>query len=949
MKNLISITFLCFQLMFFGQESTSSSELINGINFQNELIKNSLVKNLEFSNIGPSVMSGRVSDIEVNPNDPTEFYVAYASGGLWHTINNGTTFNTIFDNANTQNIGDFDVDWNNRTIIVGTGENNSSRSSYSGIGILKSNDNGKNWENIGLSDSHHIGKVKINPNNPDEIIVGVLGHLYSTNEQRGIFKTNNGGKTWEKKLEIDEKTGIIDIDIDPENFNIQYASSWEKERASWNFNGNGSKSGIYKSIDSGENWELISTKESGFPSNSGVGRIGLSVYDKNTVYAVVDNQSRRLKEKEVKKNAIDKAVFEKMSIKDFMKLNDKLLNDFLENNGFPKKYDSNEVKELVSSGEIKPLDLKLFLEDANTVMFDTPIIGAEVYRSDDGGQTWVKKNSYYLDRLYNTYGYYFGRIHVSPTNKNQIYVYGVPIIKSNDGGITYKSVDYQNVHADHHDLWINPKNPDHLINGNDGGINMSYDGGKNWTKLNQPNVGQFYSINVDNEKPYNVYGGLQDNGVWMAPNNSVESARWHQTGHNNWTSIGGGDGMQVQIDKRNSDIIYTGSQFGVYFRLNKKTGKRNYLKPKHDLGESPLRFNWQSPILLSPHNQDIFYMGSNKLHISLNQGDDWSFKSIDLTKGIKSGNVPYGTLSAIDESIFKFGKLVVGSDDGLINLSNDGGNTWALISKDLPQNLWVSRVVFSKHKKNRIYATLNGYRFDDFKPYVFISDNDGKNWKKISDNLPLSSVNVIKEDPFNENVIYLGTDNGAYVSFDMGGLWHPFSNGLNKVAVHDLVIQSQEKDLLLATHGRSIYKTDLSVIYNYLNKIENDKDGIVYKINDINYSNRWGSRSYNWSEYNEPELKFYIFSNIQQTAKLKLINNDGLVILKKELDLQAGFQAISLELNYSKEALRSIQLMKSMKKRTKFEMKKSDNGEYYFKKGNYRLFINNGSESFQIK
>ncbi len=301
MKNLISITFLCFQLFFFAQESTSSSELINGINLQNKLIKNSLVKNLEFSNIGPSVMSGRVSDIEVNPNDPTEFYVAYASGGLWHTINNGTTFNTIFDNANTQNIGDFDVDWNNRTIIVGTGENNSSRSSYSGIGILKSNDNGKNWENIGLSDSHHIGKVKINPNNPDEIIVGVLGHLYSTNEQRGIFKTINGGKTWEKKLEIDEKTGIIDIDIDPENFNIQYASSWEKERASWNFNGNGSKSGIYKSIDSGENWELISTKESGFPSNSGVGRIGLSVYDKNTVYAVVDNQSRRPKEKEVKK------------------------------------------------------------------------------------------------------------------------------------------------------------------------------------------------------------------------------------------------------------------------------------------------------------------------------------------------------------------------------------------------------------------------------------------------------------------------------------------------------------------------------------------------------------------------------------------------------------------------------------------------------------------------
>jgi photosystem II stability/assembly factor-like uncharacterized protein len=478
MKNLMSIAFLCVQFLFFAQDSTPSSELINGINLQNELIQNSIVKNLEFINIGPSVMSGRVTDIEVNPKDSTEFYVAYASGGLWHTINNGTTFNSIFDNANTQNIGDFDIDWNSRVIIVGTGENNSSRSSYSGIGILKSNDNGKNWENIGLTDSHHIGKVKINPNNSNEIIVGALGHLYSTNIQRGIFKTIDGGKTWSQKLEINDKTGIVDIDIDPENFNIQYASSWEKERASWNFGGNGSKSGIYKSIDSGDNWELISTKESGFPSSSGVGRIGISVYDKNIIYAIVDNQSRRPKEKEVKRDGIDKGVFENMSIKEFMALKDKLLNDFLENNGFPKKYDSALVKELVNSGEIKPLDLKLFLEDANTVMFDTPIIGAEVYRSDDGGKTWIKKNSYYLDRLYNTYGYYFGRIHVSPTHKDHVYVYGVPIIKSIDGGVTYKSIDYQNVHADHHDLWINPKNSDHLINGNDGGINRVMMAGK---------------------------------------------------------------------------------------------------------------------------------------------------------------------------------------------------------------------------------------------------------------------------------------------------------------------------------------------------------------------------------------------------------------------------------------------------------------------------------------
>ena len=945
MKNLICIIFLSIHFLFFAQEITSETELIHGINFQNELIQNSIVKNLKFENIGPSVMSGRVTDIEVNPKEPTEFYVAYASGGLWHTVNNGTTFNPIFDNANTQNIGDFDIDWNNRIIVVGTGENNSSRSSYSGIGILRSVDNGKNWENIGLTDSHHIGKVKINPNDPNEIIVGVLGHLYSTNMQRGIFKTIDGGKTWIQTLEIDKYTGIIDLDINPEDFNIQYASSWEKGRESWNFNGNGSKSGIYKSIDSGENWELISTKESGFPSNNGVGRIGISVYDKNIIYAIVDNQSRRTQEnqKVIKDNAINKNIFENMSVSQFMKLNDKSLNDFLDKNGFPKKYDAIKVKDLVSLNEISPLDFKLFLEDANTVMFDTPIIGAEVFRSDDAGKTWLKKNTYYLDRLYNTYGYYFGRIHVSPVNKDHVYVYGVPIIKSTDGGITYKSIDYQNVHADHHELWINPNNPDHLINGNDGGINMSYDGGENWTKLNQPSVGQFYSINVDYEKPYNVYGGLQDNGVWMGSSTSKESLRWHQTGHNNWTSIMGGDGMQVQIDRRDSNIIYTGSQFGVYYRINNNNGKRHYIKPKHDLGESPLRFNWQTPILLSPHNQDIFYLGSNKLHVSLNKGDDWSFNSIDLTKGVKLGNVPYGTLSTIDESIFKFGKLAVGSDDGLIHLSQDGGNSWNRISDDLPQNLWVSRVVFSKHKKNRIYASLNGYRFDDFKPYVFVSDDNGKSWKSLSSKLPTSPVNVIKEDPFNEDVVYLGTDNGAYISFDTGNSWHSFYQGLTKAAVHDLVIQSEEKDLLLGTHGRSIYKTDLSVIYNYIDKIEKDEDGIVYSISDINYSNRWGSKSYNWSEYYEPELKFYVFSNSKQKAKLKLVSSDGLTIMKKDLELIIGFQEISFELSYSDAIIKSIQ------KKTKNEIKKSDNGKHYLRKGNYKLFINKGLELFKIK
>ena len=432
MKYLSSILLLILYTSGFSQVSTSSDDVLKSLKMQNELIKNSLVKNLEFKNIGPSVMSGRVTDIEVNPNNPSEFYVAYASGGLWHTVNNGNTFSPIMDNSNTQNIGDFDVDWNTRLIIVGTGENNSSRSSYAGIGILKSNDNGKTWINIGLNDSHHIGKVVINPNNPNEIIVAALGHLYSKNKERGIFKTLDGGVTWKNTLYIDDDTGIIDLDITPNNFKIQYASSWQKSRQAWDFSGNGEKSGIYKSVDSGSTWKLISTKKSGFPIGTGAGRIGLAVFDSNTIYAVVDNQFRRPKNKmSVDKIELTKNYFESISKEEFLKIDVLKLDRFLKSNNFPKKYNSKKIKRLVKADSIKPSDLKLYLEDANTVMFETPIIGAQVYRSDDGGLNWTLKNSYYLDRLYNTYGYYFGKIHVSPVNKKSYLYLWCPIYKIN--------------------------------------------------------------------------------------------------------------------------------------------------------------------------------------------------------------------------------------------------------------------------------------------------------------------------------------------------------------------------------------------------------------------------------------------------------------------------------------------------------------------------------------
>ena len=497
---------------------------------------------------------------------------------------------------------------------------------------------------------------------------------------------------------------------------------------------------------------------------------------------------------------------------------------------------------------------------------------------------------------------------------------------------------------DHHDLWINPKNPNHLVNGNDGGVNVSYDNGENWIKLNQPSVGQFYAINVDYQDPYNVYGGLQDNGVWMAKNNSKESLRWHSTGHNNWTEIMGGDGMQIQIDKRNPNIIYTGYQFGTYFRIDNNSGQRKYIKPKHDLGEEKLRFNWMTPILLSQHNQDILYLGSNKLHTSLDKGNNWNLKSKDLTLGIKKGNVPYGTITSIDESRFKFGKIVTGSDDGLVHITNDSGNSWKNISKGLPNNLWVSRVTFSKHKESRIYVSLNGYRFDDFQSYIFVSDDEGENWISLSQKLPNSPVNVIKDDPKHENILYAGTDNGAYISMDMGKNWHPFVNGLNKVAVHDLVIQSKMDDLLLGTHGRSIYKTNLQPIYKLLQNDLSSKNEIYFDVEDVSSCSSCGTKRYNWDkEYFERNIQVVVFSDKKQSVEL-VLSQEKSKIIQKDIRLKKGFQYVSLPMSYNENGLKAL-----MRSKSKPDLKKSDNGKYYFTKGKYTLALGDYSESFQIK
>ena len=923
---------------YFGhaqQAASTPSGVLTAIQEKQTLTENSLVKNLPFINIGPSIMSGRVVDLAVNPNNPIEFYVGYASGGVWHTVNNGTTFTPILDNSPTQNVGSLAVDWKTRTIWVGTGEVNSSRSSYAGIGLLRSSDNGLTWEHLGLEDSHHISKILINPSNPKHVVVAVVGHLYSTNNHRGVYKTTDGGISWQQTLFVNNQSGIIEMDAAPDNFNIMFASSWDKDRKAWNFRGSGSGSAIYKSTDAGSSWVKVSTPKSGFPTGEGVGRIGLAVFDSNILYAVHDNQARRpQKSTSTNPNDLSKEQFKTMTRESFLALDDKKLNAYLKNNGFQEKYRADNVKSMVRSGGVAPADLATYLEDANAMLFDTPVIGAQVYKSSDGGVTWSKTHEDFLDGIYYSYGYYFGKIHVDPNNQDGIYIYGVPILKSKDSGKTFTSISAPNVHADHHALWINPNRPGHLINGNDGGVNISYDDGENWIKNNQPAVGQFYAIHTDNQEPYNVYGGLQDNGVWVGAHTYKKSPGWKQNGQYPYKFIMGGDGMQIQTDARDSNVVYTGYQFGNYYRLNTADNTQTYIQPKHELGDSPYRFNWQTPILLSSHNQDILYLGANKLMRSMNKGTDWRAISEDLTNGGKQGNVAYGTLTSIDESKFEFGLLYTGSDDGKVFVTQNSGGDWQDISGSLPKDLWVSRVIASSHQKNRVYLTLNGYRWDDFSPYVYMSDDYGTSWQDISSNLPLSSVNVIKEDPENPAILYLGTDNGAYTSFDNGASWNPFYEGLPNVAVHDLTIQARERHLLLGTHGRSIYRADISLLQGISEKTMGNL--MLADISAIKASRRWGSTGFNnYGAYFQPNVPLQIFAPLGGKANISIVSQNGKDLKSWEVSLIKGFNVVPYNASISKKGKKQLE-------NEDISVSQGSNGTFYLPKGSYTVEVSIG-------
>ncbi len=819
---LLSVTFSSFSQMV---DPTPASERLRSFDLKQQMPTHPLIESLEFKSVGPVIMSGRVTDVDVNAENKNEFFVAYASGGVWKTDDMGESFIPLFDHEPAISIGDIAVDWDHDRIIwVGTGENNSSRSSYAGMGVFKSTDQGKSWQNMGLNETNHIGRIVLHPENPDVVWVAAMGHLYSQNPERGVFKTTDGGKTWKKTLFVNNKTGAIDLVINPRDPDILYAAMWERQAWRWDRHENGSGSGIYKSTDGGESWENISSEDHGFPTGEYVGRIGLDIYPGNPdiLYAYLDNQTP-VEPKKKDKAAYHLEDFRNMPDSMFFQLDPEEFDKFLKKNRFPKSLNHAQLTSDIREGKYSPDDLLVYKKDTFNIP-EGEVIGVEIYRTDNGGQNWYRTHEKNFDgRLMSySYGYYFGEIRVFPDDPDRIIVGGLVISFSKNGGKKLRPQLRFNVHMDHHAFWISPKDPDFILNGNDGGLNVSTNGGGKWEKLNPIPVGQFYSINVDMQSPYNIYGGMQDNGVWMGPGTyDIDSNYVRKRKTYPYKRIAGGDGMEVEIEESDELWVYTGMQNGYYAKMHyvknadgsfKKMKGGVGLRPRHTFGESVPRYNWKTPIMISAHYDSIFYLGTEKLYRSTEKGLNLKAVSDDLPRTVLKGDNTNGTITEIDESPLTEGVIYVGTDDGLVWVSLDSCKKWSDISGGLPRGYKVYSIDASAFHEGRAYMCMNGYYSDNFDPLVFKTEDFGVSWTNISSNLPMEPVNKILEDPKNENILYVGTDNGLYISLNGGGNYYKANHSLPYVPVHDIIVHPRENDLLVATHGRSIYKVNVGVL-----------------------------------------------------------------------------------------------------------------------------------------
>ncbi len=731
--------------------------------------------------VGPTNMMGRVTDVEGLPSPSKTFYVAAAGGGVWKTTNNGTTFRPLWTNQRIVSMGDLAIAPSDPMHIwVGTGEEDSRNSISPGGGIFKSTDGGETWDAKGLEETQVIGRIVVHPTNPDVVYVAALGHIWGPNPERGLYRTRDGGDTWELVKHISDRAGFVDVIMHPHHPEVLWAAAWERERGPYYLQSGGPGSGLWKTTDGGDTWTEVSGN--GFPAAE-KGRIGLAISASNphTMYAIVEAE-----------------------------------------------------KEADGSG------------------------GSGLYRSTDEGVRWEKMNDV------NTRPFYYSQVRVDPRDENRVYFSSTPLQFSDDGGKTYGSTTNE-VHVDHHAMWIDPNDPERIVVGNDGGVAISYDRGGNWSPLNHFAIGQFYDVSYNMDIPYRVCGGLQDNGTWCAPSRVAQGniSNYH------WATIGGGDGFVSAQDPEDPTVAWVESQGGNMGRVNTATGERTSLqKPdwqdvwrpyqdtivtlmdegvpesdarirdlrrraSADSAAYAMRWNWNTPFFQSAHDRSWFYAAGNRVVKSTEWGEhlkpispDLSHAdaekvrvSLETTGGITvdaTGAETFATVVALDESPLERGWLFAGTDDGRVWRTQDDGASWTELTDrfgEVPPGTYVSRIEASGHDRNRFYVTFDNHRRDDFTPYVFATDDGGRTFRSIAAGLPHGSadfVHVLEEDPHNPNLLFVGTDVGAYVSTDRGGSWARFMNGLPAVPVHDLEVHPRDRELIAATHGRSIWIVDVA-------------------------------------------------------------------------------------------------------------------------------------------
>ncbi|MFN3193113.1 MAG: WD40/YVTN/BNR-like repeat-containing protein [Aureliella sp.] len=780
---------------------------------------------VDWVSVGPTVNSARVEAVQLDPTHPGTIYVAFGSGNLWKTTNNGMTWEPKFNQQASHGIGDFALAPSDPNIIyLGTGESLKKPRNFTipGTGVYRSDDGGDTWRRLGLSDSWHIGEIVVHPTNPDIALVAVLGHFWSANKHRGLYRTEDGGETWQHVLSIDNQTGTNDVVWANDNPNIVYASTWQ------NFpDVAGKTSSVYRSDDAGVSWTQCA---SGLPAGNQIGRIGLAVSqsDSKKVYALVDNRGR-----------IDEGA-------------------------------------------------------------------AQLFRSLDGGMTWAKTHEGEL-KIFSRIGWYFADLYVNPQDDEEVYALGVRIAHSADGGKTFELVGGEvahmvpsaasGLHLDHCELWINPLNPQHLALGNDGGFYQSFDRGASWMHYNNLPTGEFYDVELDSQIPYRIYAGAQDDATVFGTGDELGTTRtkpWQYLWIDPWN---GGDGCVTRVDPSDPNTVYFSAQEGAFRRKDMQTDSSTPIPARlprdHD---GDLQFNFVAPLMISPHDPSTLYLGGNYLFKSSNRGDDWSVVSADLTQSeARAESANAIATSALAESPRIRGLLYAGTDRGGFWVQNRQDSDWKDRSEPLPE-AYIRSIVASRYADSRVYVAMSGLNYDDFGAYLFCSEDRGETWRSISANLPDEPVNVIVEDPVLQSVLYVGTFRGVYVSLDRGASWSLLGRSLPACSIGDLEIQAREMDLVVATHGRGIYKLNLRPIHAAARLIEESVAGCeLLPIPTAKLPRRTDTRpGPNFRGVEKTTFSFYVSKDCE--LQLSFVDKDDKTVARFPILARAGLNQFRWDL-----------------------------------------------------